>query len=219
MIQSRIHPETRMSLTHAFTIGIAGGSGSGKSTAVQRLLQRLGPEDVSLLEQDAYSRHLPGSPVEPLSARNYDHLDAMEHELLARHLRALQTNTSVECPIYDFSRHCRRPETRRVDPKPWILVEGIHVLSSYAVRETLDLRLFIETDADLRLARRLRRDVRERGRTVESVLDQWEATVRPMHLAFVEPSKQFAHLVIPEAGLEGAALEVLVSHILTTMKR
>lgn len=204
-----------MSQRNVLTIGIAGGSGSGKSTAVAKLLQRLGQNNVSLLEQDAYYRDAPGATAEQLAARNYDHPDSLDHALLARHVRELRANTPVECPVYDFHRHRRRPETRRVEPRPWILVEGIHVLSSPEVRATLDLRLYIETDPDLRLARRLRRDIRERGRTVESVLEQWEATVRPMHLAFVEPSKRFAHLVIPEAGLEGPALEVLVSHLLS----
>jgi uridine kinase len=194
-------------------VGIAGGSGSGKSTAVSKLMERLGPEKAVLLEQDAYYRAAGTAAAEELSNRNYDHPDAIEEELLAAHLRQLRAGEPVECPLYDFARHDRGQETRRVEPRPCILVDGILILASAPVREQLDLRVYVETDADIRLSRRMRRDVEDRGRTPNGVLDQWEATVRPMHLRFVDPSKQHAHLVIPEAGLEGPALDVLVGYI------
>lgn len=194
-------------------VGMAGGSGSGKTTAVRKLLQRLGPDQATLLEQDAYYRAAGNSSLEERAARNYDHPDAIEEELLAAHLRQLRAGQPIDCPRYDFGSHDRLPETRRIEPRPCILVDGILILTSTQVREQLDLRIYVETDADVRLARRIRRDVAERGRTPEGVLDQWEATVRPMHLWFVETSKRHAHLVIPEQGLEGPALDVLVGYI------
>lgn len=194
-------------------VGIAGGSGSGKTTAVRQLSQQLGPDDAVLLEQDAYYRAAEGLSFAERSRRNYDHPEAIEEELLAAHLRALLRGEPIERPVYDFAAHDRTPQTVRVEPRPCILVEGILILAAAPVRELLDLRIFVDTDADVRLARRLRRDVAERGRTPEGVLEQWEATVRPMHLRFVEPSKRHAHLVIPEAGLDGPALDVLLGYI------
>jgi uridine kinase len=181
--------------------------------AVQRLLAELGPDAAVAVEQDAYYRDQPGVPLEIRAGRNYDHPDSIESELLAEHLRRLREGSAVEVPCYDFARHQRSAETRRVEPRPCVLVEGILVLASEHVREALDLRLFIETEADIRLARRVRRDVAERGRTPESVLEQWEATVRPMHREFVEPSRAHADLIIPEAGLSGPALEAVVAYI------
>jgi uridine kinase len=195
------------------TLGIAGGSGSGKSTAAERVLRTLGESRVARLAQDAYYRDAEGLPLVERAARNYDHPEAVDEPLLLQHIRALQAGHAVEAPLYDFERHERRRETVRVEPRPCLLVEGILILASPALREVLDLRLFVETDADVRLARRLRRDVQERGRTAESVLAQWEATVRPMHLLFVEPSKRYADLIIPEGGLNSVALDVLLGHL------
>jgi uridine kinase len=194
-------------------VGVAGGTGSGKTTVVQRLLTTIGADRVALLEQDSYYRDAgPLSPAER-AALNYDHPDAIDEPLLAAHVRELKAGRRVEAPRYDFVQHARMAETRRVEPRPCVVVEGILVLASEPVRELLDLRLFVDTDADVRLVRRLRRDVQERGRTVESVLAQWEATVRPMHLQFVEPSKRHADLIIPEGGLNAGALEVLLAHL------
>lgn len=166
-----------------------------------------------LLEQDAYYRPAGSASPEERAARNYDHPDAIEEELLAEHLRALARGEAVNCPIYDFARHDRTAETRRVEPRPCVLVEGILILAAPAVRNQLDLRVFVDTDPDIRLARRVRRDVAERGRTAGSVLAQWEATVRPMHLQFVEPSRRHAHLIIPEQDPDGPALDVLLAYI------
>ncbi|MCC2668381.1 MAG: uridine kinase, partial [Armatimonadetes bacterium] len=174
-------------------VGIAGGSGSGKTTVVRRIVETLGPERVALLEQDAYYRDGSHLPSETRVARNYDHPDSIEEELLAAHADALRRGEPVESPCYDFVHHIRRPETRRVEPRPCVVVEGILVLACEPLRELLDLRLFVDTDPDLRFIRRLRRDIDERGRTPASVMEQWEATVRPMHLQFVEPSKRHAH--------------------------
>jgi uridine kinase len=196
-----------------FVVGVAGGTGSGKTTVVQRLTSALGAERVALLEQDAYYRdggHL--SPAER-AARNYDHPDAIDEPLLAEHLRQLVAGEAVEVPCYDFVQHRRLTETRRVEPCACILVEGILVLASEALREQMDLRLYVETDADVRFIRRLRRDIDERGRSPESVIQQWEATVRPMHLQFVEPTKRHADLIIPEGGFNGVALDVLLTHL------
>jgi uridine kinase len=200
-------------------VGVAGGTGSGKTTVVQRLLQALGPERVALLEQDGYYRDRSDlSPVER-AALNYDHPDAIDEPLLAQHVAELKLGKPVEAPRYDFVHHLRAAETVRVEPRPCLVVEGILVLASEPVREQLDLRLFVDTDADLRFIRRLRRDVRERGRTMESVMAQWEATVQPMHLRFVEPSKRHAHLIIPEGGENMAALDVLLAHLQAVVGR
>ena len=194
-------------------VGVAGGSGSGKTTVVRRILETLGPERVALLEQDAYYRDGSHLPFEVRIARNYDHPDSIEEPLLAEHVAALHQGLAVDTPCYDFVHHVRRPETRRVEPRPCVVVEGILVLASEPLRELLDLRLFVDTDPDIRFIRRLQRDIEERGRTPDSVIAQWEETVRPMHLEFVEPSKRHAHLIIPEGGLNAPALEVLLAHL------
>ena len=196
-------------------VGVAGGSGSGKTTVVRRILETLGPERVALLEQDAYYRDGSHLPFEVRIARNYDHPDSIEESLFAEHVAALRQGLAVDAPCYDFVHHTRRPETRRVEPRPCVVVEGILVLASEPLRELLDLRLFVDTDPDVRFIRRLQRDIEERGRTPESVIGQWEETVRPMHLQFVEPSKRHAHLIIPEGGLNAPALEVVLSHLRT----
>lgn len=194
-------------------VGVAGGTGSGKTTVVRRILEALGEERVSLIEQDAYYRDGSHLPLAVRAARNYDHPDAIDEPLLAEHVAALKAGGAVEVPCYDFVEHVRRPETRAVEARPCVVVEGILVLASEAVRNLLDLRLYVDTDADLRFIRRLERDTRERGRTPASVMEQWQSTVRPMHLLFVEPSKRFAHLIIPEGGLNEPALEVITTHL------
>lgn len=194
-------------------VGVAGGSGSGKTTVVRKLLSALEPECVALLEQDAYYRDRPDLSPEERAAQNYDHPDAIDEALLIEHAHALKKGRPVEAPRYDFVRHARLPETRRVEPGPCVVVEGILVLASEGLREVLDLKLYVETDADVRFIRRLRRDIEERGRSPESVMAQWEATVRPMHLQFVEPSKRHADLIIPEGGENTAALDVITAHV------
>lgn len=196
-----------------FVVGIAGGSGSGKTTVVRRILETLGEGCVALVEQDAYYRDGSHLPFEERLTRNYDHPDSIDEPLLVEHVRVLKAGQPVEAPGYDFVQHVRRPETRRIEPRPCLVVEGILVLASEPLRDLFDLRLFVETDADLRFIRRLQRDVTERGRTPESVIAQWEATVRPMHLQFAEPSKRHAHLILPEGGLNTPALAVLLAHL------
>ena len=192
-----------------FVVGVAGGTGSGKTTVVSRIVEALGRDRVALLEQDAYYRDRADLPPEARAALNYDHPDAIDEALLVAHARALRDGAAVEAPVYDFVRHARCAETRRVEPLPCLVIEGILVLAVPALVELMDLRLYVETDADERFIRRLRRDMEERGRSLESVIGQWEVTVRPMHLRFVEPSRRYADLIIPEGGLNDVAMEVL----------
>lgn len=203
-------------LPRPFVLGIAGGSGSGKTTITKAVVERLGG-DVDILQHDAYYLHRPELPLEDRAQLNYDHPDSLETTLMVEHLCALLDGRPADVPQYDFSQHLRRTETRRVYPAPIIVVEGILVLSEPNLRRHMDLTVFVDTDADLRLTRRLQRDVNERGRTVDSVLAQWERTVRPMYLAFVEPSKRHADLIVQEGYSEEAvsALEsVLIQRIL-----
>ena len=200
-----------------FVLGIAGGSGSGKTTITASVAERIGG-DLDVLQHDAYYRHREDLSYEERTKVNYDHPDSLETSLLVAHLDGLLSGSTVEVPEYDFSVHLRRRETRSVAPAPIIVVEGILVLSEPDLRERMDLMVFVDTDADVRLSRRLQRDVTERGRTVESVLNQWERTVRPMYMAFVDPSKRHADLIIQEGYSEEsvAALEsVLLQRILT----
>lgn len=193
---------------HPLCIGIAGGSGSGKTTIASAVVQGL-HDRVVRIEHDAYYRHRPELSFEERTKVNYDHPDSLETELLVGHVAALRSGKAIERPVYDFARHLRSNETIRVDPARVIVVEGILVLAEPALREQLDLKVFVDTDPDLRLARRLQRDIEERGRSLESVMTQYFATVRPMHLAFVEPSKRHADLIIPE-GFNPAAVATVV---------
>ena len=183
---------------HPLVMGIAGGSGSGKTTIVQSVVDIVGPEYVIQLPHDAYYRNQDHLTIEERTKINYDHPDSLENELMIEHIIALRSGRAVDRPVYDFGTHTRSPETLRVEPQAVIIVDGILVLADPALRALMDLRIYIDTDADLRLMRRLRRDIIERGRTVESVLDQYETTVRPMHLQFVEPSKRYADIIVPE---------------------
>lgn len=177
-------------------VGIAGGSGSGKSTISDSLIRAL--PGLVLIEHDSYYRDRTDLDLAERSRLNYDHPDSLETELLIDHLDELAKDKPIEVPVYDYSIHLRSPEVMRVDPAPVVLVEGILVLAEKELRDRLDLKIYVDTDPDLRLARRLRRDIEERGRTVDSVLSQYLGTVRPMHLEFVEPSKRYADLIIPE---------------------
>lgn len=198
---------------NTLVVGVAGGTGSGKSTVVERVARALGPDRVALLQQDAYYRDGSHLPMEARAARNYDHPDAIDEGLLAAHVHALANGTPVDAPSYDFVTHTRGVATRRVEPRPCVVVEGILILASACVRQLLDLKIYVETDADIRFIRRLRRDIAQRGRSAESVMQQWEETVRPMHLQFVEPSKRHADLIIPEGGHNERALEVLIARL------
>ena len=179
-------------------IGMAGGSGSGKTTIAKAVVAAVGSESVSLITHDAYYRDLRELSPEERAEVNFDHPDSLETELLVEHLSSLRAGTAIERPTYDFSTHPRAPETVRIDPEQVVIVEGILVLSDPGLRDLMDLRIYVDTDPDLRVLRRLRRDIVDRGRSVESVIDQYMKTVRPMHMQFVESSKRYADLIVPE---------------------
>lgn len=192
-----------------FLIGVAGGSGSGKTTVVNHIIERVGPENIVLIQHDSYYRDLEHLTFEERAKQNFDHPSSLETELLVRHIEALTNGYSVEVPIYDFKEHVRKEETQTLVPKPVILVDGILIFFEKALRDLMHLKLFVDTDSDVRLLRRLRRDILERKRSVESVLDQYERYVRVMHLEFVEPTKRYADIIIPHGGENHAALDVL----------
>ncbi len=194
-------------------IGIAGGSGSGKTTVAQQILQRVGEDRIAFLQHDSYYKDLSHLSPEQRARVNFDHPDSLETDLLVRHIQMLKRGEAVQVPVYDFTTHTRRPETIRVEPRGLILVEGILVFVEKALRDLFDLKIFVDTDADIRFIRRLQRDIRERGRTMESVIQQYLSTVRPMHLEFVEPSKRYADVIIPEGGYNTPALDMVVAHL------
>jgi uridine kinase len=194
-------------------IGVAGGTGSGKTTVAMSILERVGTEHVAYIPHDAYYRDLSDLPPAQRGQVNFDHPDSLETELLVEQLRELRACEVVEIPIYDFTTHTRTSRTRRVEPAPVVLVEGILVFVEPELRELFDVKLYVDTDADVRLIRRLRRDIEERGRTVESVCEQYLNTVRPMHLEFVEPSKRYADVIIPEGGFNEVAVEMVAARV------
>ncbi len=196
-----------------FILGIAGGSGSGKSTIARAILNALPEGQGILLEQDHYYRSQGHLPLEERERKNYDHPEALELNLLAHHLDELKQGVPIERPTYDFSIHDRVPESTTLHPAPIVVVEGILVLADEALRSRFDVRLFVDTDADIRLMRRVRRDIEHRGRTFAQVRKQYYETIRPGHLAFVEPSKRFADIILPEGGENRVALDFLVSHV------
>jgi uridine kinase len=192
-------------------IGIAGGSGSGKTTIAKSVVDALDGR-VALLQHDAYYRHRPELSYEERTKVNYDHPSSLESELLASHFETLRSGLAINRPIYDFSNHLRSEEVVRIEPAPVVVVEGILVLSEPALRSELDLKIFVDTDSDIRLARRLERDISGRGRSVDSVIDQFFSTVRPMHLDFVEPARRYSDLIIP-GGYNPAAVATVVELI------
>ena len=193
-------------------IGIAGGTGSGKTTLMQRLVEKFG-NDVTVLSHDNYYHRRDDMPFEQRCKVNYDEPAALETDLMARHLEALRHGQAIDCPVYDFSQHNRSNETVHIEPKPVIIVEGILIFENKQLRDLMDIKIFVDTDADVRLCRRIRRDVRERGRTLESVIEQYQTTVKPMHEKYVEPSKRHAHIVVPEGGKNAVALEMIEGRI------
>ncbi|MBI2393528.1 MAG: uridine kinase [Deltaproteobacteria bacterium] len=198
-------------------IGIAGGTGSGKTTVARAIASALPSDRVAAIEYDAYYRDRPDLSDEARSQLNFDHPDSLEGELLVEHLKALRAGQGVDVPIYDFKTHRRRVETHRIEPTPVLIVEGILVFVDRAVRELLDIKIFVDTDADIRIFRRIRRDMEQRGRTFESVREQYYKTVRPMHLQFVEPSKRWADLIIPEGGNNRVALDLILAKLHTVV--
>ena len=195
----------------SFVIGVAGGSGSGKTTVVRRIVDSLGPEHVTVLDHDRYYRDRNDLRLEERAALNYDHPDSLETDLLVDHVRALRAGRSVEVPRYDFTRHARLAEKDTFQPRRALIVEGILILTDPALRELMDIKVFVDTDSDTRFIRRLQRDVAERGRTMESVIDQYQSSVKPMHREFVEPSKRYADVIIPLGGHNTVAVDLLLT--------
>ena len=193
-------------------IGIAGGTGSGKTTLMKNLIETFG-DVVTVLSHDNYYHRRDLMPFEERCKLNYDEPAALETELMVRHLQALRSGQAIDCPVYDFSAHNRSDETVRIEPRQVIIVEGILIFENEALRDLMDIRIFVDTDADVRLCRRIKRDVRDRGRTLESVIEQYQTTVKPMHEKYVEPSKRFAHVVVPEGGKNYVALDMIMGRI------
>ena len=194
-------------------IGVAGGSGSGKTTVVRRIMEALGDADVTVLEHDRYYRDHPELRLEERASLNYDHPNSLDTDLMVAHVRALRDGQPVNVPVYDFTRHTRKAETTPIQPGAAIIVEGILIFTDPALRALMDVKVFVDTDGDTRFIRRLQRDVAERGRTVESVIDQYLTTVKPMHQEFVEPSKRHADLIVPQGGHNNVAVEMLLTLI------
>jgi uridine kinase len=192
---------------------VAGATGSGKTTVARKILERVGAEHIAYIPHDAYYRDLSHLPAQERDQVNFDHPDSLETELLIEHLKELRAGRPVKIPVYDFTTHTRTLATRRVSPAAVILVEGILVFAEQGLRDLFDVKLYVDTDSDVRFIRRLRRDLEERGRTVESVCDQYLNTVRPMQLEFVEPSKRYAHVIIPEGGFNEVAIEMVAARI------
>ena len=194
-------------------IGVAGGSGSGKTTVVRRIVDSLGDDQVTVLEHDRYYRDRNDLRLEERASLNYDHPDSLETDLLVQHVLTLKAGQPVEAPVYDFARYARTSITDRLQPRRAIIVEGILIFTDAPLRRLMDIKVFVDTDDDTRVIRRLQRDVAERGRSMASVIDQYLTTVKPMHLEFVEPSKRYADLIVPVGGHNAVAVDLLLSHI------
>ncbi len=194
-------------------IGIAGGSGSGKTTVANVVLNRVGAHRIVYLPHDAYYRELTGLPPNQRADVNFDHPDSLETELLVQHIEALRNWQPIELPVYDFTTHSRTQATIHIEPQRIIIVEGILIYALPELRKLFDVKIFVDTDADIRFIRRLERDITERGRSTQSVIHQYLTTVRPMHLEFVEPSKRYADIIIPEGGLNTVALDMVIARI------
>jgi uridine kinase len=200
-------------------IGICGGTGSGKTTITARIIEALSEANVIVLEQDNYYKDYPGMPFEERVKQNFDHPDSMDTPLLVEHVRRLREGQSIERPTYDFANFRRADETVRLAPRSAIIVEGILIFESKALRDLMDIKIFVDTDADLRFIRRLVRDIGERGRTMEMVIDQYMTTVRPMHTEFVEPSKRHADVIIPEGGYNEVGTDLVIQKIRSLVPR
>ena len=199
-------------MEHILVIGIAGGSGSGKTTLTKRLVEHFGGQ-VTVLSHDNYYKRRDDLTLEQRSRINYDEPEAFDTSLMAYQLDCLRHGQAIECPVYDYSQHNRSNETVRIQPSRVILVEGILIFENEDLRKLMDIRIFVDTDADIRICRRIKRDVNKRGRTMESVIEQYQTTVKPMHEKYVEPSKKYAHLVVPEGGKNRVALDVIIDRI------
>jgi uridine kinase len=200
-------------MAQSLVIGICGGTGSGKTTISTRIMAALPPASVLMLEQDHYYKDLPDQPTGAHARPNFDHPDSIDTALLVEHVRRLRAGQAVERPVYDFSTDRRRPETVRLQPHAALILEGILIFADTALRDLMDIKIFVDTDADLRFIRRLRRDLIERARTVDSVIQQYLDTVRPMHNQFVEPAKRHADLIIPEGGYNEVGIDLVIQKI------
>ncbi|PSQ75714.1 MAG: uridine kinase [Bacteroidetes bacterium QH_6_63_17] len=200
-------------MTPPVVIGIAGGSGSGKTTVLNRIIDEFGPDPIAVLDHDAYYRDLSHLSPEKRARFNFDHPGALETELMTEHLDALIEGKAIEKPVYDFTTHTRAEETETVEPRPVIIIEGILVLAESSLEERMDIKIYVDAADDIRLMRRIRRDLQERGRSIEGILRQYERTVRPMHLEFVEPSKREADIIIPRGGHNQVAIQMVMSRI------
>ena len=194
-------------------IGICGGTGSGKTTIANRILQSVSADEVVFIQQDLYYRNLKDMPLDYRNAANFDHPDALDNDLLVNHLKKLNAGEPVELPIYDFRTHTRLPDTTPIQAKPIVIVEGILIFAEPRVLEQMDIKVFVDTPDDIRFIRRLNRDIAERGRTLDSVIEQYLATVRPMHNQFVEPSKRHADVIIPEGGHNLVSIDLISGKI------
>lgn len=201
------------------TLAVVGGTGAGKTTISNAILQRVGSHNIAYIPHDAYYKDWDDIPLAQPDVRNFDHPDALNTALMIEHLRGLQRWQAVDIPIYDFTHHRRTGQFQRVEPQPIILVEGILILSEPALRELFDIKIFVDIDADIRFIRRLQRDIIERGRSVESVINQYLTTVRPMHLQFVEPSRRYADVIIPEGGYNTVAIDMVADRIRSMMSQ
>ncbi|MFO7846349.1 MAG: uridine kinase [Balneolaceae bacterium] len=199
-------------------IGVGGGSGSGKTTVVRHILSGIGENNIQLLQHDSYYRDLSHLPLEDRKKQNFDHPSSLETELMIRHVEALKSGYQVDVPVYDFAAHTRSDKTSKVTPKEIILLDGILIFTEPELRSQMDIKLFVDTDDDVRLLRRIRRDIMERGRDLEGVMNQYELYVRPMHLEFVEPSKRYADIIIPRGGENQVALEMVIATIREKLK-
>jgi len=207
--------------TSPVTLAVAGGTGSGKTTVANEIVKRVGADRIAYIQHDSYYFDWGRLPLDPRtqSVPNFDHPDALETDLLVIHLKALKADRAVDVPVYDFTTHRRLPHTRHIEPHPVILVEGLLIFVEARLRELFDVKIYVDTDGDIRFIRRLRRDIAERGRSMESVVDQYLSTVRPMHLEFVEPSKRYADVIIPEGGFNTVALDMVVARVEGMLKR
>lgn len=198
--------------------GVAGGTASGKTTVALAILEAVGAAKVAYLPHDAYYRDMEHLPLEERARLNYDHPDSLETELLVQHIQQLILGEKVNVPVYDFTLHRRTEETRTVEPSPIILIDGILIFTHRELRELMDIKIYVDTDADVRFIRRLHRDIHERGRSLESVVNQYMETVRLMHLEFVEPSKRYADVIIPHGGLNKVAMEMVVARLFALLR-
>lgn len=197
---------------NVLVIGIAGGTGSGKTTLMKNIMEKFG-DVVTVLSHDNYYRRNDHLTYEQRCLINYDEPAALETDLMARQLIALRQGQAIDCPVYDFAAHNRSDETVRIEPRQVIIVEGILIFENEELRNLMDIRIFVDTDADIRICRRIKRDVNKRGRTLESVITQYQTTVKPMHEKYVEPSKKYAHIVVPEGGKNWVALDMIMEYI------